>query len=376
MYFERTNIFHTEGASHYRIPSIVVTKHGTALAFCTDRRNTVDDHADEKDLVLCRREKGGEWSPVIRLASMPGWSHNIQSAVYDEITDTVIFMASRNAAVLYEFGDYTEEERKAAAEKAKKAAAEAGVTLGRFQLVSRDDGLTFTEEPCPITPTVTEAGEFIGSTHGSAPGIQLKVGKYAGRLLCPARYTIAHYTTFEELRKLAFNNAIWSDDHGKTWHSSGPVQAGTGEGTLIERADGTILYNSRAYFRDGKRYLAVSRDGGETYGEFSTDDFLEEETHIGCNASFLRVDTKEGTLTLFANPRAESRKNMTVCVSRDDGASWFHTKQVDAGMAAYSALAWSPMEEKFILLYEHGEEDCYSSGLSAAIFDLEWLLSE
>ena len=167
MYFERTNIFHTEGASHYRIPSIVVTKHGTALAFCTDRRNTVDDHADEKDLVLCRREKDGEWSPVIRLASMPGWSHNIQSAVYDEITDTVIFMASRNAAVLYEFGDYTEEERKAAAEKAKKAAAEAGVTLGRFQLVSRDDGLTFTEEPCPITPTVTEAGEFVGSTHGS-----------------------------------------------------------------------------------------------------------------------------------------------------------------------------------------------------------------
>ena len=208
MYFYRENIFHSEDASNYRIPSIVMTKKGTALAFCTDRRNTIDDHADEKDLVLCRKPAGGEWSPVIRLASMAGWSHHIQSAVYDEITDTVILMASRNAAVLYEFGDYTEEERKAAAEKAQKAADEAGVKLGRFQLVSRDDGLTFTEEPCPITPTVTEKGEFVGSSHGSAPGVQLKHGKYAGRLLCPARFSTSHYTTFEELRVCAFNNAL------------------------------------------------------------------------------------------------------------------------------------------------------------------------
>ena len=376
MYFDSKNIFHSEGASNYRIPSIVITKKGTALAFCTDRKNTLDDHADEKDLVLCRKEAGGEWSPVIRLASMAGWSHNIQSAVYDEITDTVILMASRSAVTLDEFGGYTDEQRREAAEKARIAAEAAGVALGRFMLASRDDGLTFTEEPFPITPTVIEEGSFIGSTHGSAPGVQLKVGKYAGRLLCPARFTIAHYTTFDELQKYAFNNAIWSDDHGATWHSGMPVQAGTGEGTLIERQDGTILYNSRAYFHDGKRYLAVSHDGGETFGEFSTDDFLIEETHIGCNASFLRVDTKEGALTLFANPRAESRRNMTVCVSRDDGASWCHIKQIDAGPSAYSALAWSPVEEKFILLYEHGDENCYSSGLSAAEFDLEWLFAE
>jgi len=373
MYFHESHIFRSGGASNYRIPSIVATKHGTVLAFCNDRRNTSSDHADEMDLVMCRKEPGGDWSEPIILNSMPGWAHMINAAVYDEITDTIFLSASRNAVMLNEFGSYTDEERRAARARAEAEAAAAGVYLGAYLLVSTDDGRTFTERPHVITPTHFAGGTFTGFSHGSAPGIQLQYGKYAGRLLCPARFMTGHYTNIDGLQKYGFNNAVWSDDHGETWHSGMPVQPGTGEGTLIERADGTILYNSRAYYHDGKRYLAISRDGGETFGEFSTDAYLMEEKNCGCNASFLRAETEAGALTLFANPRAQTRRNMTVCISRDDGASWCAEKQIRAGQSGYSALAYRG--GRFYLLYEHGEQSSISDGLSVAEFDAAWLLA-
>jgi len=373
MFFTEKNIFPSGGASNYRIPSIVATNHGTLLAFCNDRRNTSSDHADEMDLVMCRKEKNGSWSEVITLGSMPGWAHFINAAVYDDITDTVFLSASRRAVMLNEFGDYTEEERRDAEKRSRESAEKAGVTLGDILLVSTDDGLTFTEQKYNITPTKFNGGEYIGFAHGSAPGIQLKYGKYAGRLLCPARFMTGYYTTLEGLLTYGFNNAVYSDDHGATWHSGMPVQAGTGEGTLIERADGSILYNSRAYHHDGKRYTAVSRDGGETFGEFSSDSFLKEEKGSGCNAAMLRIETPQGPLTLFSNPRADTRRNMTVCVSRDDGATWFHEKQIYRGYSAYSAMAYS--DGRICLLYETGVENAISDGLYAAEFDIEWLLS-
>ena len=325
---------------------------------------------------MCRREAGGEWSGVITLAARPDWSIMIHNAVYDRETDTVFLMARREPVKLNEFGDYTEEERREAAARAEKIAAEAGIQPGDFLLASTDDGRTFTERPFRVTPTVMEVDgekrEFVGFGHGSGAGIQLTQGRYAGRLLCPARFMTKHYTKIDALQECGFNNALYSDDHGETWHSSAPVQPGTGEGTLIERGDGTILYNSRAYFFDGRRYLAVSRDGGETFGEFSTDDFLREETRMGCNASMLRVGTEAGTLTLFTNPRADTRCRMTVCVSRDDGASWCREKLICEGPSGYSSLAFDG--KYFCLLYENGENRYTDRGLSAAIFDTDWLM--
>jgi len=227
---------------------------------------------------------------------------------------------------------------------------------------------------------------FGGSCHGSAHGIELRHGPHAGRLLCPSRTQAGQYANWDELRVNVYNNALWSDDHGLTWHASAPVQLGTGEGTLIERADGSILYNSRAYFRDGLRYTAVSTDGGESWGSFGTDGFLREETFCGCNASFLRIERNEladasllpedaDGVTLFVNPRAEKRVNMTVCWSFDGGESWSGTKTVFAGPSSYSSLDYSRETDRFVLLYERGEEDPCDGGVAAAEFDLSWLFA-
>ena len=386
MYIEETNIFPSGGESNFRIPTIVTTKHGTMLAFCNDRRNSRSDHAEEQHVVLCRKTLNGEWEQVRTLASTPGWSCMINNAVYDSVTDTVFCSFIRKLA-LSEFGDYSKEELEQHTQREAELAQTGGFSIGPMLLCSTDDGLTWTEQPMVCQPTVMPDGkEFIGFGHGGGPGVQLKHGPYAGRLLCPGRFMTGRYTTWEELKIHCYNNAIYSDDHGKTWISGNPVQQGTGEGTLIERSDGSILYNSRAYFGDRKRYLATSTDGGASFGDFRTDDFLLDTRGSSCNGCLLRVERQDlakpdllpseaAAITLFSNPRSENRDTMTICVSFDDGDTWQHSKLIWPGACAYSAMTYNPVTGLFCLLYENGSNGCYEFGLTAAEFDLEWLLS-
>ena len=392
MFSNEKLIFPSGGRSNYRIPSMIVTNNGTVLAFCNDRKDTLSDHAEETALVLCKKKPGEDWSEVITLAGIEGWACGIGSAVYDEEIGKAFIFFGRNPLAKPEFNKYTKEELEQFAREAEEKAKALGIRKGGCKMTSTDDGETWVESAMAVEPVefthwdgrVIKSG---GSTHGSAHGIQLKHGKYKGRLLCPARTSAGGYSNWAELRKLVYNNAIYSDDHGETWKAAKPVQVGTGEGTLAENADGTVTYNSRAYFQDQKRYLATSADGGESWGDYRIDDFLIEEKSIGCNASYIRVeldDIKDKSLlpadatdvTVFANPRAETRDNMCACVSFDSGKTWKHVKVVNPGHAAYSSLVWNKVTQTFCLLYELGEKNCYSSGLSAIEFDLEWLLSE
>lgn len=397
MFFEETKVFASGGASNYRIPSLIVTNDGTVLAFCNDRVGTLKDYADEVALVCAVKKPGKPWSEVRVLSHLPGWSCHIGSAVYDDIVDKVIVTFQRSPVAKNEFGKYTAEELAELERKKQDAirlAAEKGITAGSRRLISVDSGETFTEEAHEVQKAIQTHWDGVqhtvgGSGHGSAHGIRLRHGKHTGRLLCPTRAKIGEYSDWIKIRECVYNNAVYSDDHGKTWHASQCVQVGTGEGTLIERGDGTILYNSRAYFCDGKRYLAVSHDGGATYGEFTTDDFLLEETRIGCNASFLRVELSDipdrtslpenaKDVTVFCNPRSETRRRMTTCVSFDSGEHWLGEKVIFDGPCAYSSLDYNKRSGHFFLLYEKGNDvkgsSPYTEGLCVAEFDLEWLL--
>ena len=394
MYESDKLLFASGGRSNYRIPSIVVTNDGTVAAFCNDRKDSVIDHAEEVALVCARKLPDGTWTEVETLAGVPGWSCMIGSAVYDAETDTLMCTSGRNPVARNEFGKYTAEEIAAMEKEAEERAAALGIRRGPFLIESTDSGKTWTERPfivekCPfIRPSDGAEVLLGGSCHGSSHGIQLRYGEHAGRLLCPSRTTVGHYDTWEGLRVCSYNKSVYSDDHGKTWNASAPVQAATGEGTLIERGDGTILYNSRAYHADQKRYLATSTDGGATYGDFRTDDFLIEEKAIGCNASFLRVEREElpeaaqkllpegaDSVTIFVNPRSEKRDTMTACISFDDGSTWVSTKLIWEAACAYSSLAYSPADGHFYLLYERGETNPYEHGIAVREFDLEWLLN-
>lgn len=396
MYVRDYLLFPSGGRSNYRIPSLVATRDGTLAAFCNDRKDSLLDHAREVALVCAIKKPGAEeWSPVRTLAGIPGWSCMIGSAVYDAVTDAVLCSCGCNPMARHEFLKLTPEALEAAEREAQARADALGIRKGPFLVESRDGGETWLRRPFDVEerPFVRPADgaevSIGGSCHGSAHGIQLRHGKYAGRLLCPARMAVEQYDTWEGLRTCSYNNAVYSDDHGQTWKASMPVQPGTGEGTLMELGDGSILYNSRAYFSDQKRYLAVSKDGGETYGDFRTDDFLLEEEALGCNASLLRVEKEDlpapaqallpegaDSVTVFVNPRAKIRERLTACISFDSGASWAKTRLLWEKACAYSSLDYSAASGRFCLLYERGDTGPYEHGIAVMEFDLQWLLAD
>ena len=77
-------VFATGGRSHFRIPSMIAANDGTMLAFCNDRKDTVDDHAEETAISFSRKPLSGTWEAVTELASIPGWACSVGAAVYDE----------------------------------------------------------------------------------------------------------------------------------------------------------------------------------------------------------------------------------------------------------------------------------------------------
>ncbi len=392
MEYREDLVFSTGGRSHYRIPSVIVTDDGTVLAFCNDRRDTVNDHAPETDLVCVCKKVGEGWSSVRVLAHVDGWACTIGSAVYDENADIAFCSGLRIPVARYEFGRYTDEEKKEFARLTEEKVKAAGVPAGDFLLYSQDGGSSWNERPLRVEPYLftREDGLRIpvrGCCHGSGAGITLWHGEHAGRLLCPSRMATGEYYDMDGLRLRSYNNAIYSDDHGCTWKASAPVQPGTGEGTLMEDDEGNILYNSRAYYEDRKRYLASSTDGGETFGAFRTDEFLLDTAYMGCNASLLRVERSQivdayllpeeaDSVTVFVNPRSADRDHLTACLSFDSGKTWSQTRLIHVGRSAYSSLAFSQKEQKFYLLYELGVNDPYDQGIMCASFDLEWLLQK
>ncbi len=380
MYYDERLIFASNEQSKYRIPSVIATSDGGFLAFCNDRRGTLNDHANEADIVMAKKDTGcTEWSEVRSIAHEKAHSLYIGCAVYDEITKTAFCHLRCKYITTDEFGNEVE---------ALKLDNEPTIKEGDHLLISRDEGKTWAIEPLNITPIKFKhidgkEYDFVGFTHGGAHGIQLK----SGRLLCPSRESAGEYTDWDDIPNHVYNNSVYSDDHGKTWKVGLPVQLGTAEGTLIECADGSILYNSRAYFRDGKRYIAKSYDGGETFTDFGVAEGLCEETRMGCNASFLRVPKEklrdadllpEGSdsIVIFVNPRSNERRRMTACVSFDNGKTFTESKVFWHGRCAYSSLDFNTKSQMFCLLYEKGtEQNKYEKGIAAVEFDLDWLLS-
>ena len=353
---EKKDIFVAAGRSHYRIPSICVSSGGVVLCFANRRMDTAADGPNEVHVVMRRSTDGWRnWEPIKDLFAQEGWDAAMGTATLDSGTGTVMVSYGRSPR-----DDF-------AAVRAEKGFLESG----DFMAVSRDEGKTWINEKMVINP---DASGCRGHSHGSAPGIALCCGPHQGRLLAPARFQNKPGEELHTLQNHHYNCTLYSDDHGKTWETSGPVQVGTGEGCLAELSDGAIYYNSRAYFLDGKRRIARSYDGGETFRDFGVDHFLIEPKAGGCNAGMTGYPKELSggeDWILFSNPANDERKRLTIYLSRDGGRTWPVSKVVHEGPAAYSSMAVSADGTVFVL-YENGEKHPYEK-ISMVRFNLKWL---
>ena len=339
-----------DGYHTYRIPALVVTTNGTALAFCEGRKNSRSDTGDI-DLLLKRSTDGGKtwgdqqviWSDAENTCGNP-------APVVDQTTGTIWLLMTWN--------DGADKEAAIGYQKARD-------TRRVFVTHSADDGLTWTK-PQEITSSVKKSDWGWYAT-GPGNGIQLTRGNHQGRLVIPAN----HSAVGASAQMMTRSHVIFSDDHGATWQLGGIEDEKTNESTVVELADGSLLHNMRSYHKKNRRAVATSKDAGTTWSPVKLDNALIEPV---CQASILRGTwPADGTKSriLFSNPASLKRENLTVRVSYDEGATWPVSKVIYAGPAAYSGLTVLP-DESIACLFECGKKNSYET-ISLARFPLDWL---
>lgn len=340
-----------EGGYHtYRIPSLIVTRQGSLLAFSEGRKNNRRDHGDI-DLLIKRSTDGGQtWSDQ-RIVYEEGGTEEITIGnpcpVVDQETGTIWLPFCRdNKDIL--------------------------VTK------STDDGVTWSD-PVDITADVKKP-DWTWVATGPGIGIQLDQGPYKGRLLIPSDHGVGGGEEGDE--RVQYSYVFYSDDHGETWQRGSSVAPHTDECQLVQTDDGNLLINMRSYWgrqggrpdRGGMRALATSQDGGATWSELSFDPTLIEPI---CQAGLIRHvghgAADSSSALLFSNPASKTaRVDLTVRLSYDSGKTWPVSKLLNPGRSAYSNLAILP-DGSIGCLYERGNSIPYET-ITFARFTMEWLV--
>jgi sialidase-1 len=340
---EKENVFWQDGQEFFdvqpvfadeRFPSVVVALDGTVIATWGNSK-----------LRVRRSEDGGNtWGPEITVAD-PGFQGG--GAIVDETTgDVLVFV--------------------------EEAHPISPVKLYR----SSDHGLTWQAEELVIHP---DQQGHIPSMHMNESGISLRHGPRRGRLIRATRFYGGGND--REFWPEHYTNAMYSDDGGKSWHTSAPFPAmGTGEAALAELADGTIYYNSRRHLStDGRdprrRHIAWSYNQGETWENLTVSEELpdgDQSRDYGLMAGLVRLPVEGHDLLLFSNIESqEGRNHGTVWASFDGGKTWPVKRLVEEGSFAYSSMAagraGTPSEGQIFLFYES------DGGAKMARFNLIWL---
>lgn len=341
------------GYTNYRIPSLMTTQAGTLLAFCEGRE--AGDSSDI-DLVLRRSQDGGKT-----------WSRKL--VVWDEgrnVCGNPCPVQDRDTGIIWLLLTWNN-----SANSGKENHEGTGIDTRRAYVChSKDDGLSWSK-PIEITET-TKKNNWLWYATGPGVGIQLRQGPHKGRMVIPCDHT----------SKAGFgSHVIYSDDHGKNWQLGGSVEGAGGpdECQVVELADGTLMLNMRMQESGkGKRGIATSADGGETWSKFKFDPTLIEPV---CQGSFLRYSLAGNNgknRLLFSNPANAppagktrgDRIKMTVRLSYDEGKTWPVSKLLHGGPSAYSCLTVLP-DGDIGCLYEGGETR-YGE-IVFARFSLKWL---
>lgn len=332
-----------EGYHTFRIPSVIVTKKGTVLAFCEGRKNSRSDTGDI-DLVLKRSLDGGKtWQPMQIVWDDAGNTCGNPCPVVDRTTGAIWLPLTHNLG---------QDSEKQIVDGSSKGSRTVWLTK------SEDDGVTWAR-PVEITAT-TKDPKWTWYATGPGVGIQAK----AGRLVIPC-------DNKADQGKTRQSHVIYSDDHGKTWKLGGIVGPNCNESQVVEKADDTLLLNMRSYQANNRRLVATSKDGGITWSKPVEDQALIEPV---CQGSIVRYsDEKNGgkNRLLFSNPASTKREKMTVRLSHDEGGTWPVSRLLHEGPAAYSCLTVTS-DGVIGCLYECGDKSAYDK-ITFARFSLDWL---
>jgi sialidase-1 len=338
--FGQDVLFHSGEGSYFcfRIPALIVSSKGTVLAFAEARKTNCEDW-DQIDMVLKRSEDGGKtWSGLRVLFHDGRRSVNQPAPILDRQTGFLLLVFCKDNQQV-------------------------------FVAQSKDDGITWSA-PREITEeTKDPAWKYVAS--GPGHGIQLN----SGRLLVGAwGDTSPGPVTWPPMWDvIEFTFAMYSDDHGVSWHRGRPMYENlTEESMAVETADHRVYMTLRSRQEKKKRAHAWSEDGGYSWSRIQFDDALPDPPAEGSIIRLSGTGPDSSNRVLFVNPASmKDRSHLTVRMSADECQTWPVSRVLYEGSSAYSDLAVLP-DGSVLCLFE---SDSYSKMILAR-FNVAWLMGE
>ena len=335
-------------STNYRIPAVITAKDGSIVAVTDKRKYNEGDLPEDIDIICNRSTDGGHtWSEPYTIALGTGVNHGFGDCALAWSNDDNGLIAGFVGGPGLWYSTPSN-------------------PIRTYICKSYDNGQTWTE-PEDITNfifgdncIIPEQRTWRASFFGSGNGLRTSTGRIM--FVAAIRETTA---------QVLYNHAVYSDDNGQTWHVSGRASTSGDEAKVTELVDGRILMSIR---HAGNRWYNISEDGGETWQP--TTSTWYDITAPACNGDMIRYTSEnqghDKNRLLHSVPYGNSRTDVTVYVSYDEGETWPVKKCIVPYSSAYSSLCILP--DGTIGLYV---EEAYAgaSGYSTVFynFSLEWL---
>lgn len=354
----------------YRIPALAHLGGGVVLASWDARPGSAADSPNPNSIVQRRStDNGATWGPMTTVAA--GFAGDVITGKYGYSDPS--YVVDREAGKVFAFFVHSKDVGFQGSQFGNDDADRN--VIGAAVVESSDAGLTWSA-PRLITDVVKpgtsktnpQPGDVRSMFASSGEGIQLRYGPHAGRLVQQYAGWVRQSNGTDAIQAWS----AWSDDHGATWHKGVPVGTGMDENKTVELSDGRVMLNSRDSSNGRFRKVAISTDGGHTYGPVTVDRQLIDPTN---NGSITRLfpdaaqGTREAKKLLFTNSASQTaRENVSARVSCDDGATWSGLRTLRSGFSAYSTA--TRLDSGRIGVFYEGN---YTDSMQFAAFDDAWL---
>ncbi|WP_226534013.1 sialidase family protein [Microbacterium paraoxydans] len=358
----------------YRIPALAHLGDGVVIAAWDARPGSAADAPNPNSIIQRRStDNGRTWGPLqIIAAGKTGsdrYGYSDPSYVVDRESGRVFAFFVHSKDQGFQGSAYGDDDANRQ-------------ILGAAVIHSDDGGETWSA-PRLITDVVKTSngtlsdgayspvtGDVKGTFATSGEGIQLRYGEHAGRLLQQYAGTVRQSDGSTAIQAYS----VYSDDGGQTWERGEYVGTGMDENKVVELSDGRVMLNSRDSSNGRLRKVAISTDGGHSYGPVIRDAELPDPTN---NASITRLhpeaaegtdDAKKLIFTNANNGANGNRVNGAVRLSCDDGETWPGLRTLETGTFAYSS-ATAIDEGRVGVLWEAG----YTDTMQFSSFDEDWM---
>ncbi|MBP6978129.1 MAG: exo-alpha-sialidase [Bacteroidales bacterium] len=327
------------GSVNFRIPAVITAGDGSIVVAVDARRDVPGDLPNNIDIMVRRStDMGDSWSEAATIADFGAFGASDPSLVKDRNTGNLLCMFASHQGLFQS----------------------TPLHPIRFQVCrSGDNGMTWSA-PTEHTSQIYAPGWYAawlasGSVH------QMRNGTIVGAI-----------GVRQDSGNVISNFMICSDDGGQSWNYKPAMASAVGdEAKIVELDNGNLMMNIRNRTPDCRK-IVISEDGGDSWGEPY---YQVELIDPAVNGDFIRytsvLDGYDRSRLLFsiaAHPT--TRKNLTLFLSYDEGATWPVSKVINPGLSGYSCL--TVLSDGTIgCFYENGEYEEFQ--LYFTRVSLDWL---